>query len=147
VRKRKTLRRENFEFVPDAIVVADTGGKIALVNTQAESMFGYSNNELLGKPLEILMPALYREKHAQHRARYFSQPVQRPMGVGLVLYGKRKDGSEFPVDIMLSPLETEDGLFGLSVVRDISERKHAEEALRERTTSSNSEFKSGLLNC
>jgi PAS domain S-box-containing protein len=130
VRKPKTLGRQNFEFVPDAIVVADIRGNIALVNTQAESMFGYSQNELLGKPLEILMPALYREKHAQHRARYFSRPTTRPMGAGLELYGRRKDGNEFPVDIMLSPLETEDGLFGLSLIRDISERKRAEEELR-----------------
>src|SRR5262245_37606539 len=93
-------------------------------------MFGYGKNELLGKPLEILMPALYREKHAQHRAQFFSQPKQRPMGAGLELYGRRKDGNEFPVDIMLSPLETEDGLFGLSVIRDISERKRADEELR-----------------
>jgi two-component system, cell cycle sensor histidine kinase and response regulator CckA len=130
VRKSKTLPRQNFELVPDAIVVTDTDGNIVLVNTQAESMFGYSRDELLGKPLEILMPVLYREKHAQHRARYFSRPTSRPMGAGLELYGKRKDGSEFPVDIMLSPLETEDGLLGLSVIRDISDRKRAEEALR-----------------
>ena len=93
---------------------------------------GYRKEELLGKPLEMLMPACYREEHVRHRADYFSQPAQRPMGVGLDLYGKRKDGTEFPVDIMLSPLETEGGLFGLSVIRDISERKRTEEAVEHR---------------
>src|SRR5262249_6445061 len=119
-----------FELVPDAIVIADTHGNIALVNSQAESMFGYSRDELLGKPLEILMPEHFREEHARHRTRYFGQPAQRPMGTGLELYARRRDGTEFPVDIMLSPLKTEDGLFGLSVIRDITERKRAEEALR-----------------
>ena len=84
----------------------------------------------------MLMPACYREEHVRHRADYFSQPAQRPMGVGLDLYGKRKDGTEFPVDIMLSPLETEGGLFGLSVIRDISERKRSRrKSFVERTTS------------
>ena len=95
VRKSKTFLRQNFEFVPDAIVVADTLGNIALVNTQAESMFGYSREELLGKPLEILMPASTGKNMRRQRARYFSQTDQRPMGAGLELYASGRTETSF----------------------------------------------------
>ena len=93
--KSKILVQQDFEFVPDAIVVVDTHGNIALVNSQTESMFGYSRDELLGKPLEILMPARYREEHAQHRARYFSQPTHASDGrrIGALRQGGRTETS------------------------------------------------------
>ncbi len=120
-----------FEFSPDAIVVAGDRGNIVRVNAQAEKMFGYSRDELVGQSIEVLVPERLHQSHQAHRQGYYAKPRMRPMGAGLELYGKRKDGSEFPVDIMLSPLETEEGRLVLSVVRDITERKRAEEALRE----------------
>ncbi|MCH8948540.1 MAG: PAS domain S-box protein [Acidobacteria bacterium] len=94
-------------------------------------MFGYSQEELLGQPIEILLPERFRKIHPQHHEGYFAAPHIRPMGTGLDLVGRRKDGSEFPVDVTLGPLKTEEGLLVISVIRDITERKHAEETLRE----------------
>jgi formate hydrogenlyase transcriptional activator len=119
-----------FEFSPDAIVVSDEAGRILEANPQVERLFGYAPQELRGQPVEILVPERFRQAHPAHRADYSSQPRIRPMGAGLELYGMRKDGSEFPVDIMLSPAETPNGRIILSVIRDISERKRAEEAQR-----------------
>ncbi len=115
------------ESAPDAVVISDRDGRITLVNRQAEAMFGYRRGELLGQPLELLVPERFRASHVQHRARYFAHPTTRPMGVGLELFGRRKDGSEFPVEISLSPMYSGDGVLVTSIIRDISERKRAEQ--------------------
>jgi PAS domain S-box-containing protein len=127
----QTLFEKLFAFSPDAIVVADREGRITEANTQVERLFGYTFSELLGHPVEILIPERFRQFHPTHRAEYSSQPRMRPMGAGLELYGRRKDGSEFPVDIMLSPVETAGGLIVLGVIRDVSERKQKDEELRK----------------
>jgi PAS domain S-box-containing protein len=119
----QTLFENFFEFSPDAIVVTDGNGRITNVNSQVESVFGYTRAELLGFPVETLLPERFRAAHPSHRGSYCDHPSIRPMGTGLELYGRRKDGSEFPVDIMLSPVETPGGPIFLSVVRDISEKK------------------------
>ena len=121
--------RSLFEFSPDAIIVTDQNGTIAEMNGQVERFFGYARNELIGESVEKLVPDRFRHAHPAHRKNYAGQPRSRPMGIGLELYGRRKDGSEFPVDIMLSPVKTEGGELVLSVVRDLSEKKRAEEEL------------------
>jgi formate hydrogenlyase transcriptional activator len=120
-----------FEFSPDAIVVADQRGQIVRVNAQVEKLFGYGREELIGQPVELLMPARFRQVHVSHRERYSQELRMRPMGAGLNLFGQRKDGGEFPVDIMLSPLKTARGASVLAVIRDVTDRKQAEEALRQ----------------
>jgi formate hydrogenlyase transcriptional activator len=129
--KGQTISDRLFESAPDAIVVTGCQGEILRVNAQAEKMFGYSRRELLGQSIEILVPERFRDVHTGHRQNYSAQPRMRPMGAGFELYGRRKDGSEFPVDIMLSPVEGEDVPVALAVIRDITERKRAEEALRD----------------
>ena len=119
------------EALPDAIVAVDGEGKIALVNAQTERLFGYSRVELLGQPVEMLVPEPFRSRHPEHRERYAAKPHLRPMHAGLELYGRRKDGTEFPVDVCLSPLETEDGVRVLSTIRDITDRKQARAALQQ----------------
>lgn len=120
------------EVAPDGIIIVDREGRIALVNAQAEKLFGYTREELLGQPIEILVPERLRTGHIGHRESYHAHPRTRPMGVGLDLAGRRKDGSEFPVEISLSPIETEEGSRVISIVRDITDKKGAEQRLREK---------------
>jgi hypothetical protein len=127
----RTLFENFFEFSPDAIVVTDENGRITNVSSQAERAFGYTRAELLGLPVETLMPERFRAAHPNYRESYRSRPSVRPMGTGLELFGRRRDGAEFPVDIMLSPVETAGGQIFLIVIRDVSERKRTEEALRK----------------
>jgi PAS domain S-box-containing protein len=114
------------EVAPDAMVIVNRDGRIVLVNAQTERVFGYHRDELLNQPIEKLVPERYRGAHIGHRFRYSQAAHARPMGVGLELYGLRRDGSEFPVEISLSPLETEEGPLVASAIRDISDRRAAE---------------------
>ncbi|MGW7133915.1 PAS domain S-box protein [Streptomyces bobili] len=118
------------EAAPDAMVIVDDAGRIRLVNAQTEMLFGYRREELLGQPVELLIPGRFHAQHAQHREAYAATRQVRPMGAGLELNGLRKDGTEFPVEISLSPLETTDGLLVSAAVRDVSDRKAAEERFR-----------------
>ncbi|MBI3662324.1 MAG: PAS domain S-box protein [Acidobacteria bacterium] len=123
--------RDIVEAAPDAIVGVDAGGRIMLVNHQAEAVFGYSREELLGEAIEILLPEQHRGAHVGHRTGYVQAPTTRPMGTGISLVARRKDGSTFPVDINLSPTQTKEGLMITSIVRDVSERKRTEQALKD----------------
>ena len=127
VRRSETRFRALLESAPDGIVIADRDGRIAMVNRQAELLFGYEREELLGREVETLLPEHARMQHVTHRAQYVAAPAVRPMGRGLALSGRRKDGTEFPAEISLSPLETDEGLLITAVVRDVTERRRAEE--------------------
>jgi PAS domain S-box-containing protein len=133
LQEREQMLHGLFEYAPDALVVVNGDGHIVRFNAQAEKIFGYRREELLGEPMEILLPERSRMLHMAHRRNYMRNPRNRPMGVGLELYGRHKNGSEFPVDIMLSPVQTATDGLAIATVRDITERKHAEEALQHRT--------------
>ncbi|WP_338763998.1 PAS domain S-box protein [Massilia sp. METH4] len=118
--------------MPDAIIMANAAGRIVLANRQADELFGYPSGELPGQPLEVLIPERYRRAHVGHMMAYSLAPSQRPMGIGRELYGLRRSGEEFPVEISLSPLATEEGTLVMSAIRDMSERKRIERALQEK---------------
>ncbi len=118
------------ESIPDAIVAVNEKGLIVQVNSQTEGMFGYPHNELIGQRIELLVPERHRTQHQAHRDQFADRPKTRRMGAGLDLYGRRRDGSEFPVEISLSPITSDQGMLVLSAIRDISDRKKIEEELR-----------------
>ncbi len=138
------LFRSLLEAAPDPMVIVSDTGTILLVNVQAERAFGYDRAEVIGQKVECLLPARYRERHVGHRRAYMTAPGLRPMGPGLELYGLRKDGTEFPVEIALSPLAVDDGVVVSAAIRDVTERRRAalamqrmnetlEERVKERT--------------
>ncbi|MBI3189992.1 MAG: PAS domain S-box protein, partial [Ignavibacteriales bacterium] len=129
LRENQTMFKGLFEASPDAIAVVNSQGLIMQVNSQAENIFGYLRNELVGQQVEMLIPASLRERHTKDRATYLAHPRIRPMGTGINLSGLRKDGTLFPVDIILSPLEIQSGFLTLAVIHDITKRKQAEEEI------------------
>lgn len=129
-RDEKELYRRIVEAAPNAIVGVGQDGRMVVVNAQTEKLFGYSRQELLGQPVEMLIPERFRSRHPGHRTGFFTTPSVRPMGAGRDLNGLRKDGAEFPVEIGLTPLEGRDEVMVLASIIDISERKRAEERFR-----------------
>ena len=127
LREREAMLTTLFESAPDAIVVADARGRVVRLNARQEALFGYSAQELIGQSIEALMPERFRGKHLAKYNHYFADARVRPMGLAPQLYGLRKDGSEFPVDITLGPLPTRDGPLVMAIIRDITERRRAEE--------------------
>jgi PAS domain S-box-containing protein len=132
VRKVDERFRQLVESSPDGMVILDPAGRIQQVNEQAEVQFGYTRDEMTGHPVEMLLPERLRGVHVAHRNGYLVHPTARPMGAGLELAGRRKDGSEFPVDISLSPLETSQGRFGVARIRDVTERLRVDRELKEK---------------
>jgi PAS domain S-box-containing protein len=130
LRESEAKFRGLLESAPDAIVITNRDGGIVLVNTVAERVFGYARSELLGRPVETLLPERVRSAHVRHRGAYQAESRTRPMGVGLDLVGRRQDGSEFPVEVGLSPMETTHGMLVTAIVRDITERKRAANDIR-----------------
>lgn len=129
IRKKAEAKFKSIlEATPDCLIIINNEGKIILVNARAEKMFGHTQTEIIGQYVEFLIPERFHKKHVGHRTNYFGDPRVRPMGIGSELYGQHKNGFEFPVEISLSPLETEEGLLALAAIRDISERKKIEVA-------------------
>ncbi len=129
-RASAAMFRALLDAAPDPMVVVDGDGRIVLLNIQARKVFGYEPEELLGQPVELLVPQRHRERHAGHRKRYMREPRRRPMGLGLALFGLRKDGSEFPVEVSLSPIQTAGGMLVTAAIRDITDRRMVETELR-----------------
>ena len=133
--KNEETIRALVETAAQAILTVDADGRIELVNATAERIFGYSRKEMLGQPVEILIPMRLRDAHQHHLADYFIHPRSRPMGIGLDLAGRRKDDSEFPIEVSLSYIETENGIVAVSFITDITDRKLSETGLQARATS------------
>ena len=136
LRKTRAFLSSLVESAPDAMVIVNDAGEIQLANAETVRLFGYGREELVGQPVELLMPSRFHGTHTEHRAAFFTRPKARPMGVGLELSGRRQDGTEFPVEISLSAVETEEGLLVTAAIRDVTERRRFEQDSRTPTFSS-----------
>jgi two-component system, sensor histidine kinase len=123
------LARNALDAAPDAMIIVDEAGAVLFVNRQVSSLFGYAHDEIVGRPVEVLMPERFHARHVGHREGYWSSVRLRPMGVGLELFGRRKDGTEFPVEISLSPIDHQHGRLVAAAIRDVTDRKRAEAEL------------------
>ena len=131
LQKSRNMFERLFEAAPDAVVVVDRNGLIRRVNQQAEALFGYMRDELIGQRIELLIPERFHKRHRLHRRNYFADPRARKMGIGLELYGRNKDGREVPVDIMLTPIETSEGAWAFAAIRDITAQKLSDAKISE----------------
>src|SRR2546421_1057027 len=131
------------DISPDALITVDQAGTMVVVNRQTEVLFGYTRSDLVGQPLEMLLPQRFREAHIAHREHYFSAPLTRPMGAGLQLSGRRKDGTEFPVDISLRPLLLDDVPHAIGAIRDVTEQKALEEELQRKNEELDEQYRRG----